>query len=198
MIEQQEIWKDIVGYEGIYQVSNLGRVKSLERIVIDKKGSKKIVSEAIKSQHDNGNGYMFVGLWKDNKSYNIYVHRLVAIAFIPNPEFKETVNHKDFNRSNNNIDNLEWATYSEQEKHKRINHGNGWTEKSKEKMSNSMSGNINGSKKVTCEGIIFNCLRHCAEYYGVSKYSMSNWLNPNRNSKMPQSFIDFGLAYSIL
>ncbi|KXL53383.1 NUMOD4 motif protein [Anaerotignum neopropionicum] len=110
MIEQ---WKDIKDFEGIYQVSNLGRIKSLERIVIDKKGMKKICKETIKTIHDNGKGYLNVNLWKDNKSYMRYVHRLVAQAFIPNLEDKSTVNHKDFNRSNNCVDNLEWATYSE-------------------------------------------------------------------------------------
>lgn len=99
----QEIWKDIKGYEGIYQVSNLGRVRSLDRIVNNRsyKGRIKVPS--------NSKGYKRVGLlYKRNVNY-YSIHRLVAQAFIPNPNNYEIVNHKDENRGNNRVDNLEWC-----------------------------------------------------------------------------------------
>lgn len=103
-----EIWKDIKGYEGLYQVSNLGRVKSLERIV-NFGNQQRIVKEKILSPRDNGNGYKTVCL----QSKYFYIHRLVAQTFIPNPDNKPQVDHIDTNKSNNCVDNLRWATHSE-------------------------------------------------------------------------------------
>lgn len=105
----EEIWKDIEGYEGLYQVSNLGRVKSLERW---RKGNTKpvLIKEKIKIPRDNGRGYFITFLYKNNKQRNEYIHRLVAMAFIPNPDNLPQVNHKDENKANNCVDNLEWCT----------------------------------------------------------------------------------------
>ena len=111
----EEIWKDIEGYEGIYQVSNLGRVRSLDRKVWNytKKGR-------ILKSHSNGHGYQNVSLHNKNKiEKHAYIHILVAKAFIPNPENKKEVNHKDFNKENNCADNLEWVTREENKKHYR-------------------------------------------------------------------------------
>ncbi|MCI2000276.1 MAG: NUMOD4 motif-containing HNH endonuclease [Clostridia bacterium] len=201
MIEQ---WKDIKDFEGIYQVSNLGRIKSLERIVIDKKGNKKICRETIKTIHDNGKGYMNVNLWKDNKSYMRYVHRLVAQAFIPNLEDKSTVNHKDFNRSNNCVDNLEWATYKEQEKHKYANGHGGDKGLAAQKARERMLSNQNPSKlnpkygkdssnhrDVICEKKIFDTIKDCAEYYGVNYGTMRGYFC----NYMPKKWVDLGLMY---
>ena len=114
-----EIWKDIPGYEGYYQVSNIGRVKSLERIVHYKPGSKSgnphkchVVRERILAQRIGDRGYYVVTLSKDNERKIALVHRLIAIAFIPNqdPNTMNDINHKDGCRSNNDINNLEWCT----------------------------------------------------------------------------------------
>ena len=107
----QEIWKDIEGYEGLYQVSNLGRVKSVDRYV-DWYGSKQFKRGRIIAQRKRrkNSSYLSVSLWKDNKPLAITVHRLVAIAFVPNPEGKPQVNHIDENPENNRADNLEWVT----------------------------------------------------------------------------------------
>lgn len=100
-----EVWKDVVGYEGRYQVSNKGRVKSLNY----KRSKKpKLLTTTL---HDWG--YLQVRL----KRKTFYVHRLVAEAFLPNPESKPTVNHLDGNKANNKLVNLEWATLSENNKH---------------------------------------------------------------------------------
>ena len=93
----QEIWKDIKGYEGLYQVSNLGRVKSLRY-------------NRLMSLRTDYRGYLDVMFSVDAKTKRYKVHRLVAQAFIPNTENKPQVNHKDENKQNNNVENLEWCT----------------------------------------------------------------------------------------
>jgi len=105
---QQEIWKDIKDYEGIYQVSNLGKVKSLDRI--DSGG--RFRPEKILKQNNN-KGYLKVTLCKNKSVKYPNVHRLVALAFIPNPDNKLQVNHKDENKKNNCVDNLDWVTAKE-------------------------------------------------------------------------------------
>lgn len=102
-----EIWKDIEGYEGLYQVSNQGRVKSLNRKVANAMFS---VKEHIVKEADNGRGYKFVSLWENNKEKKYYIHRLVALTFIPNPNGYKYINHKDEDKSNNHVYNLEWCT----------------------------------------------------------------------------------------
>lgn len=101
----EEIWKDIRGYEGLYQISNLGRVKSFHKW---KRAS--CVDEYILSPTTADNDYANVTLYKDLKRKKFLVHRLVAEAFIPNPENLPHINHKDENKLNNNVDNLEWCT----------------------------------------------------------------------------------------
>ena len=108
-----EIWKDIPHYEGLYQVSNYGRVKSVGRYVeyTNRWGgtSKQLVPERIKAQSVKSNGYQTLVLYKNNMPKNEYVHRLVAMAFIPNPKNLPQVNHKDEDKANNVVDNLEWC-----------------------------------------------------------------------------------------
>lgn len=107
----EEIWKDIKGYEGLYQVSNIGRVKSLKR---HRRGSGKelvCVNEKIKALQDNGHGYMTTTLYQNNKGQVVYIHRLVAVAFISNPNNLPCVNHINEDKSNNSASNLEWCSY---------------------------------------------------------------------------------------
>jgi len=108
-----EEWRDIPGFEGHYQVSNHGEVRSLERIVKAPAGRTRPIEAKVLRPMSNLSGYVFVFLRRDGERQKFYVHRLVAIAFIENPEGKEIVNHKDCNRSNNILLNLEWATGSE-------------------------------------------------------------------------------------
>ena len=112
----KEIWNDIEGYEGFYQVSNLGRVKSIKRKARYYNHSKELfrmVNEKIIYQRETNWGYYTVNLNKNGQTKIKRIHRLVASAFIPNPEHKEEVNHKDSNKKNNRVNNLEWATRSE-------------------------------------------------------------------------------------
>lgn len=110
-----EIWKDIKDYEWLYQISNLWNIKSLERY--KKNYSKKqLVKEKILSIWDNWKWYKVVNLNKFNKSKTFYVHRLVWLSFLENP--KKEINHKDWDKSNNRLENLEWCTSSENNQHK--------------------------------------------------------------------------------
>ena len=99
-----EIWKDIKDYEGLYQISNKGRVYSYR--------TNKFLSICYTSK-----GYQIVGFKINGKQVMKQIHRLVAESFIENPENKPCVNHKDGNKENNCVDNLEWCTYSENNKH---------------------------------------------------------------------------------
>ena len=105
-----EVWKDIPGFEGRYQASNLGRIRSIQ----DNHGKYK---EQIRSTWISSKGYKYVQLFIKNKRHNVSVHHAVASAFIPNPDNKPTVNHIDGNKQNNRVDNLEWVTYSENHVH---------------------------------------------------------------------------------
>ena len=107
-----EIWKDVVGFEGRYMVSSLGNVKSI--VTNHGKPTDKQVTKRVRSKTCD---YLYVQHWRKDKPTHKAVHRLVAEAFIPNPENKPTVNHLDGNKHNNAVDNLEWATHSENHKH---------------------------------------------------------------------------------
>ena len=98
-----EIWKDIKDYEGLYQVSNWGRVKSLN---YNHTGKSKLLKP-----YDDTRGYLQVKLSKNRKSKNCLVHRLVATAFLENPENKPEINHIDEDKTNNRVDNLEWCEH---------------------------------------------------------------------------------------
>lgn len=100
-----EEWRNVVGFEGLYEVSNFGRVRH--------KNGQEIGGSL------NSYGYRAYSLFKDGKRYTCKGHRLVAEAFIPNPEGKRNVNHKDGDRDNNFVDNLEWVTHGENERHAR-------------------------------------------------------------------------------
>lgn len=112
-----EKWIDIENYEGIYKISNYGRVKSLSRILFNGKGLFKTKDKILSPKFGN-NGYYSFYLSKEKKTTSYLAHRLIAKAFIPNPENKPTVNHKDLDRANNCISNLEWNTYRENNCHK--------------------------------------------------------------------------------
>lgn len=149
MIEE---WRDIEGYEGLYQVSNTGRVKSLShKIKANISGGVRYTEEHFKILHKGWHGYIWVALCKEAKSKTFSVHRLVAKAFVPNINDYPAINHIDGNKENNNASNLEWCTNAQNSRHA-IEHGL-----------------INSAKKVRCveTGKIYRCAKDAAEDFGL-------------------------------
>lgn len=187
-----EIWKSVVGYEGLYAVSNFGRVKSLALVEYIKTGQIRNHKERL-MRLQNMRGYKTVKLSCDGTVATILVHRLVAIAFIPNPENKATVNHINGDKSDNRVVNLEWATQSENNTHAYRILGKkpsihldklreGWR-RNRDSISKSISransGVLNGASKLTTSQIIeireasknkyYGYCRDLARKYNVSK-----------------------------
>ena len=192
-----EIWKDIEGYEGLYQVSNLGRVKSLTRYVNRfstrwNKDASYWQPEHIMVPSVGTNGYYSIRLSKNKNAKTQDIHRLVAKAFLDNPLGLPEVNHKDENRLNNCASNLEWCTrlYNLNYGNRTKNHSESLKEGGKVKR-----GNNGRAKKVICDGVIYDCITDCAEFYNVKPATLSGYLcgcDP-----MPKRWKALGLAYYI-
>lgn len=120
-MNEGEIWKDVVGFEGYYQVSTHGRVRSIDRVVNRIRKNKPPIPTlyrgVVLKPGLKDTGYRIVILSVNDKNHTRKIARLVAIAFIPNPQNKKLVNHKDGVKTNDIVDNLEWNTYSENLQH---------------------------------------------------------------------------------
>lgn len=177
----KEIWKDIKGYENLYQVSNLGRIKSFHP---------RYKHSKILKLHQRTNGYIFICLHKNKQLYTPDVHRLVAEAFVKNPNPKEYkyVLHLDDDTTNNIYTNLKWGTQKENcntERHinllsksmsKRtgaLNNFYGYkhTQETKDKIRKARG------KKVVCDGLIFDSIKECAKYINTNPTSLRKYLN---------------------
>jgi hypothetical protein len=156
-----EVWKPVVGYEGCYEVSDHGRIRSLERT-----GTK----GGILKQKDR-QGYLCVDLSKGDKKRTIDVHRIVATAFIPNPDELPCVNHKDETRTNNNVDNLEWCSHQYN-----IVYGSG--------LERALATKEKARRPFICleTGRVYRSQTKFAKEYGVTPGFINNVLNGRRGS----------------
>lgn len=154
-----EIWKDVVGYEGLYQVSNLGRVRNIKRLNI------------LKPHYDGQHRYLQVCLCKNGHPKNLLLHRVVAKTFIPSELDNLEVNHKDGNKTNNNVDNLEWCTRSENLEHA-VNNG----------LVESQC-KIRRSVQVWCDDEVLNFsdMKSCCEFFGFTKCWLGNYIRKHGN-----------------
>lgn len=159
----KEVWKDIEGYDGIYKVSNLGKVISTNQ---DNTGK-------LLTGRRTGKGYLSVALFKKSVRKNQLVHRLVAQTFIPNPENKPQVNHIDEDKTNNRVDNLEWVSAKEN-----ANHG---SRNSRIHQNKAVHYN---RKQIICitNGEKYNSLTEACESLGVTKTLVSRVLTGERKS----------------
>lgn len=162
---ENEIWKDIKGYEKLYQVSNMGRIKSYPRI----KGCI-YFDEMILNLHDNGKQYLYIDLYNNNKKKKYYIHRLVAEAFINNPNNLPEINHKDEDRYNNFANNLEWCTHKYN-----LNYGNHNLKQSLSKKGKRTGKDNASSIKVICLTTrkIFDSISKAKKYYNLPNQSSS-------------------------
>ena len=168
-----EIWKDIEGYEGLYQVSNRGRVKSLERIVMRKNGRPYSVPELIKERQIDHKGYDRIGLNKNGKKKRFFVHRLALQAFNPSSDETLEVNHIDGNKLNNNVENLEWVTSSENSIHAFKNnlHNHQGERNTNASITDSEAKEI---KKLKGKGLT---QKEVGEMFGTTNYVVANIWN---------------------
>lgn len=160
----KEQWKPINGYESLYAVSNLGRVKSLARSIVAKNGAVKPVYEKVLTPNPlpvserHPNTHYTVELWKGNNRKRLQIHRLVAEAFVPNPENFPIVNHMDGNSTNNICTNLEWCSFSHNNKHAYDN----------ELKTPSSQKAVRGTNVITGEALTFPSIAEAGRHFGVT------------------------------
>lgn len=183
-----EQWKYVKGFEGIYHVSSCGRVRSLDRAK-KRDFSGRRVDGRIMTASLNKKGYLTVHLSKDTKERRIPVHRLVAQAFIPNPDAKEQVNHIDGDKQNNNVGNLEWVTNEENMAHA-IAHGliniSPMLDASHRIKSWEAATAACKKKVIRSDGVIFDSVKEAAESIGVAHGAVS--MNINGKTKFCQGY----------
>ena len=171
----EEIWKDIEGYEGLYQVSNYGNIKSLSKVVKNAYGVHRTEDKIFKPQTKK-NGYLQIQLSKNGKQKHYKVHRLVALTYIANPNNYPCVNHKDENKLNNHVSNLEWCTYEYNTNYGTRNKRA--SEKLKGKMKNKKLTKQQLEKryrKVKCitTGEIFNSIKEASSKTGANSSNIT-------------------------
>lgn len=172
-IMEKEIWKNVVRYEDLYQISSNGRVRTKPRIVVDSLGRKIPKKEQmIKIVVSKTNGYPYVNIYRDGKSRMMYIHRLIAEAFIPNPNNLPCVNHKDQNRGNSVLSNLEWCTYSYNNTYGEANI----------KRKNTLRKTLDGKHKTIYQfdlnGKLVRCFTHGVnQFEEILGYSIQDCLN---------------------
>ena len=171
-----EVWKDVVGYEGLYEVSNRGNVRSIERISSQ---GRKIGGIILKPAYNNG-GYLLVSLCKNGKVKSKYIHRLVLEAFVENPNNLPEVNHKDENKANNELSNLEWCTREYNNNHGSRNERVAQAQSKKVRAVNIKTGEVirfKSTMEARRKGYTQGCVAAACrgDYYGGNLYRGHRW-----------------------
>lgn len=190
-----EVWKDLKFYEDEYEINTSGEVRS------KRTGRMKVAVE-------KDNGYFVYNLWINGKGKQEYVHRLVALTFLSNPNNYPQVNHKDEDKRNNKLDNLEWCdarynnTYGTARQRMAVTQKltgatdrarQRWLDRNPAKVNPKTHGSNSYAKSVVCDDHIFSCIKDCAEYYGVNYATMRYWLSGDGN--IPKYFKEHDLHY---
>ena len=191
----KEVWRNLAHYENEYEISNYGVIRNKR-------------TKSIKKQSRKDNGYLVCSFWINGSTKQEYVHRLVALTFIPNPDDLPQVNHKDENKENNCVDNLEWCTArynntygTARQRSVKTQQLKGDYDRARERwLTNNPSrtkpktrGKNSYAKKVMCDNAVFDCIKDCAEYYGINYSTMRCWISGA--DKMPEYFQTKGLRY---
>lgn len=172
-----EIWRPVFGFEGFYEISNFGKVRSCDRFVKGKTGKPSFCRSSPRAIQVNRAGYHRCNLFKDGKAHLRYVHRLVAEAFIPPAPGKDQVNHKDGVKSNNHVSNLEWVDCQENCHHALKN-----------ELYQVARGEDSGAAKITAEDVIaIRRLantgiyhRELADMFGIGRKAITKIVNRQR------------------
>ena len=167
----KEIWKDVKDYEGLYQVSNLGRVKSLDRYIPNTNGvGVRMIKGVILKTTINNSGYETLALHRDGRTKRFLVHRLVGLTFIPNPENLSDINHIDENKFNNCVDNLEWMSHIDNMNYGDRNKKAGENRKGKLILSEGS----NASKVINLDtNKIFGSIKEASMFYDINASGIS-------------------------
>lgn len=165
------IWKPIEGYEGSYEVSNDGRVRGLDRIVKRSTSPRFVRGVEIKPNYTNS-GYKIARLRKDGVSRPFYIHRLVAAAFVANPNGYNIVNHKDENKLNNNADNLEWCTFGYN-----LQYADGQKKRNRSKRKRVVVESSDGSK------LFFDSISDASAFLNCDPSNVSHCCNRINNTR---------------
>lgn len=164
------MWKPVPNYEGLYEVSNKGKIRSLDHEVVSSTGQRYMVKGRVLKPTNAGKGYLSVMLWKKGKSKRVYLHIIVATVFIPNPHNYPVVNHKNGDKTKCEASNLEWTTYSGNNQHAYDTglHGKG----DKHYKAKLTSKDV---KKIRKQGK-YTTYQKIADKYGVSKATIRDVL----------------------
>jgi hypothetical protein len=169
-MKETEIWKPVKGFEQGYEVSVIGEIRSINRRVSYSNGHGRLISERQIKPRQNNRGYLTLRLSKDGRTYTKCVHRLKAEAFIPNPFNRRFVNHKNGDKLDNRLENLEWVTHAQNIRHA-YNYG--------------LCDTVSMQKRVVdkCTGRKFQSAKQAADYYQIPYSTCKNYLNGNRGNR---------------